>query len=761
MTFTNRASAIWPDGSNVDKADVRQWGAEVEAQFDAMGQTFATRADAIAATILAPVGMIKLAADAVAGDGLGGVYVDTDNGSSDTFTSSGATSRTWYRAKTQTSTLARNQLIDAPRLVQKKLMEANFGFDNLQGTDTSIYTGSGFTSQAIAIVTVGGQEKAFFTQRCVADNYKNTERCRIVQFALLEDGSVGNAEVFSNELNIGHGAGLGFTQALNGDITFYSWMSTGVAHEDNDAGKGFSTITWRGASTDQTDVTDYQMFDWEASGGKRSTYYHADITVSTDGKFLVAQAYEDPETGRTNFHKQTVFVWDLAAVLAAGTPMDVDPLYIWSPEIADTRRAIYKQGLACNGEEIALTFGFINAFAPHVVQFYDMHGNLKREEFPTTERAVHGYDNLLDHATLGTPFQLEPEGICYRSKNELLLCVNEQWRTGADIVSFQGKNFACNDSGTDLPPFDIDDWIETTKAATAGAWSTSGSYSAGDTITKRTKHLWSIRAPQGDSGELGLAAGMYEGWYDVNGPLQTSESDPDIQSILGQGFQMRYWSQALNKYFDGFDMLSGYGENSRFRVFDPYGTNDVGVEMVARTNDNRKYYGMRATDGNGFLLFYGATDSEFPGQVVLKNAALDGWMIDSGAAPALFPDVAGSDVGKSTDRVGTVFSQSAADVSSDARLKTARRQMTGQEIEAGKLIARHACTYVLKADKSSGRHAGYIAQDVAEIMVSVGLDPDEYSFIAKDAQGFYSLRYEEINVFLARSFDARLSALEA
>lgn len=60
---------------------------------------FADRLSAAGATIDFSVHAIELRGDAAEGDGLGGLYVDTDNGSPDTFTSSGATSRTWYLAE--------------------------------------------------------------------------------------------------------------------------------------------------------------------------------------------------------------------------------------------------------------------------------------------------------------------------------------------------------------------------------------------------------------------------------------------------------------------------------------------------------------------------------------------------------------------------------------------------------------------------------------------------------------------------------------
>lgn len=59
---------------------------------------YPTKADAEAATIPASEHALRIDGDLTVGDGLGGLYIDVDNGNPDTFTSSGGTTRTWYRA---------------------------------------------------------------------------------------------------------------------------------------------------------------------------------------------------------------------------------------------------------------------------------------------------------------------------------------------------------------------------------------------------------------------------------------------------------------------------------------------------------------------------------------------------------------------------------------------------------------------------------------------------------------------------------------
>jgi len=83
---------------------------------------FETKADASATTIDATIKRVRLEGNAALGDGLGGLYVDTDNGSIDTFTSNGGT-RTWYRALFDSPTIAPG---DAGKIVAVNATEDGF-----------------------------------------------------------------------------------------------------------------------------------------------------------------------------------------------------------------------------------------------------------------------------------------------------------------------------------------------------------------------------------------------------------------------------------------------------------------------------------------------------------------------------------------------------------------------------------------------------------------------------------------------------------
>ncbi|AUX76419.1 endosialidase catalytic beta-propeller domain-containing protein [Sinorhizobium fredii] len=94
------ASEIWADGPSSDpyqppKDEIREWGGRLETG----GWSFGTKALAQAASVPADIHVINLLGGTSVGDGQGGQYIDTNNGSSDTFTTVAPSARTWYRAE--------------------------------------------------------------------------------------------------------------------------------------------------------------------------------------------------------------------------------------------------------------------------------------------------------------------------------------------------------------------------------------------------------------------------------------------------------------------------------------------------------------------------------------------------------------------------------------------------------------------------------------------------------------------------------------
>lgn len=147
-------------------------------------------------------------------------------------------------------------------------------------------------------------------------------------------------------------------------------------------------------------------------------------------------------------------------------------------------------------------------------------------------------------------------------------------------------------------------------------------------------------------------------------------------------------------------------------------------------------------------------------------------------------------IGSAVSRVSAVWSANGAIQTSDARLKTEVRGLTEAEMGAAKEIAREVGIFqwlarVAEEGDEARLHAGITVQKVMEIMRSYGLDPLKYGFVCYDeweetsevisdpddnsksttkitpAGNRYSLRYSELNVFIARGLEQRISELEA
>jgi len=132
-------------------------------------------------------------------------------------------------------------------------------------------------------------------------------------------------------------------------------------------------------------------------------------------------------------------------------------------------------------------------------------------------------------------------------------------------------------------------------------------------------------------------------------------------------------------------------------------------------------------------------------------------------------------LGAISNRWTTVYATSGTINTSDAREKTAVVPMTPTEVEAAKDIAREIGTFqwlesVEKKGDAARKHVGLTVQRAIQIMQSHGLDPFAYGFICydewdanemQDAGDRYSFRTDQLNLFIARGLEARLTALEA
>jgi hypothetical protein len=148
-------------------------------------------------------------------------------------------------------------------------------------------------------------------------------------------------------------------------------------------------------------------------------------------------------------------------------------------------------------------------------------------------------------------------------------------------------------------------------------------------------------------------------------------------------------------------------------------------------------------------------------------------------------------LGWGSGRAMNIYAVNGTINTSDARLKNDVRTMSDPETEAAKAIAKEIgfWTWKEQADMNDVReHCGLTVQRAMEIMESFGLEPFEYAFICYDkwdeqtviseygpanedgtenpiyktipAGDRYSFRLDELNMFIAKGFEARLSAIE-
>jgi hypothetical protein len=131
--------------------------------------------------------------------------------------------------------------------------------------------------------------------------------------------------------------------------------------------------------------------------------------------------------------------------------------------------------------------------------------------------------------------------------------------------------------------------------------------------------------------------------------------------------------------------------------------------------------------------------------------------------------------GSASARWSTVYAGSSTINTSDAREKTAVSSLTPAEIAASKQLASELGSFrflsaVAAKDGAARLHIGMTVQRAMAVMQSHGLDPLRYAFICHDqwvsagdtpAGDRYGFRTDELLLFIARGFDARLAALEA
>lgn len=446
-------------------------------------------------------------------------------------------------------TSLRSALMTGRPLVQRKVAEPFFGFNGVGG-DTQIFTNSGNTPQGMDRCVVGGQEKVFIMIRTAGTTFGSDERQRIAEFDLGEDLTVSAMVAVTPELTLTH-QGLGVFVA-DGQTYLLSGLAVDESGGGLEGGKGVTIVPYEGASTSDGDREHYQLCGLQASGHALAPYYNGCFGLSED-KTLLLGTFGDVSSDSS----RTVIGWNLADVLAAGPDATgVEPVLKFRAHAPADAGLAGIQAVTANADTVFVLRGAYGAFVRHAIECYSMDGFLLRTLQPDTLRTQFGRDDLLDHATIGTPVQIEPEAIFTRG-NDLVILMQDAWKLEPDIVTYSGSNWACIlDSNLDHLPTDPSYWVLTTKADTLGAWSSATTYQTNAQSTRKTKSLWRIGVPELVAGESGLDTGVQN--MASGASYAFGENGVDASWRVGRDFTMSEWWAALGAYFRRIVLASGY-----------------------------------------------------------------------------------------------------------------------------------------------------------------------------------------------------------
>lgn len=678
----------------------------------------------------------------------------------------------------------------ASRLVQRHQFEPFMGFDN-GTTDTQAFTQAQRTSQGVAYIDDGVSEKIYilqpvnsfpsfnatvytagdfvvgetyeivtagstsFTAIGAADNNVGTrfvatgtgsgtgtaagvELRRIVEYAYAEDGSTVNHSVITAaDFNVHQGISA-YHDGTNTWI--YGQYETQPQKRDLDGGKGYSKIQWNGASTDAGDLTNYQLFGYAGSGHRFEEFYGASACVSSCGRYVVLVSSSDNQSALEDT-SDWLFVYDRAAVEAAGDPLAVDPIHHGRLEIEGRhQRASAKQGVACDGKYVYIYRGFYLPLGHNCIQKYDLYGNLLKTVFVDGPRAAYGRAELENNtSSLGTPNSFEPEGITIKG-SDLLIISMDYFREDGHIVSYLGHNFAARNSHTDTAPDDFagdQNWVRTTKSTTDGAWvgvAVAGSfvtgkdytiqdigttdftligaasntvglsftatgagtgsgyatrnYAPGANYTKRSKQIYAIRPESGAAREEPLNAAINNA---VSGASFASLANGvDFSFAQGTAVQYAYFSEATGQYTPVATMASsGYildlydarADSSR----DRFGTIASRHEVLPEQRDVLE---IRADQGialGSAINLYGKDDSVNPNTFrFYAGEDFDQYFdfVEDATQPYLAPSAAADgtiNFGSGSRRLDTIFAATGTINTSDARAKQDVSQLEDAE----------------------------------------------------------------------------------
>jgi len=479
------------------------------------------------------------------------------------------------------------------------------GDPNISG-QTAIFPGAEGTFQGICAVTTPNGVKLYVTQRsAVADasepsygNFLKGETYRIVEYSLNEDGSEMLATAFSQPLNtIGHASMLSARMEGN-QLYFYSGAPNQSATDNTLGGKGFTRIRWDGSATANSDVTYYELFDQPSvANGIYKNLSKGSVVLSADGATLAIVADDDLQDG------YTALLYNLDALLAAGTPKNVTPL-------AEFNFPMFR-GYTLQG--VTLT-------ADSLIIYYDAPDNsvaLREFDFNGNERAL--VDNIQLIKSLYTESQyksevaitIEAEG-SFTIAGDLYVGVREIWNAVGTVVSYNGKFYSPRAATTGNSPASSAYWWEVNDNGAATPYSATTAYTVTGVRTKNKKHIFKI----GSLAEPSTTP--LQGTQQLRAGPKLTNPNVDYAADAGN-FGWRRWVDNLKAWLYTLHV----SDTGNFRFYDT-STDSLGnpAMMIGLFDRNvggvRSHFArIRGGENNGGNIFlYAADDATKPGAIV-------------------------------------------------------------------------------------------------------------------------------------------------
>lgn len=576
---------------------------------------------------------------------------------------------------------------------------------------------------------------------------------------------------------IGHGSGCSVIEE-GGKRWLYSTVSSVGAPVDGPGcnyGTGFTKIEWKGSATTQADVTAFRGL---------KDVYSAEVCVSADGKLLVFAGYKFLPVIRENTsYYQTipwVAVYERAAVESAVDPTTVDPLHSFKvPSLANGNLGYGVgatfAGIACDGRHIYTLYSGAQAVGQRSIMVFTLSGDLVKA-MPYDGMASIAQREFRQGAGGKVCFAYEIEGLAFY-KDALMTLTKINVCTPSAVVPYRGKQFIPTAASTNVTPSNFGSWARTEAVATTSEWNAGTTYAAPTGLVYH-KYLTAIVPAVRYARPHGLTGGTY-----IDAPAATMLGFGDAGLLTSDNFYAARWDRQTETTFPLFEYRSsGFG---RFYNAD--------YMMANPGYDTTSYFGRLNYDYAEGTLISGGPSVATAATLQLCNARSSavgdryGVMYSQGGRAMLWgvsnisykqfvPNVSGTlDLGAASFLWNNVRAANGTIVTSDRNLKQDFQEIDEKLKRVALACKGLICTYRMKAavaikgDKARV-HIGVPAQDVVAAFEAEGLDAMRFGIVgydswdaeeeirddktgevvqhAREAGGSYSVRYDELGMFI-------------